>query len=111
MKIDFTGRHVLVTGSTSGIGFATAKGFLEAGAQVVINGRSESGVEDALQRLGNLASRATGFVGDLSNESGCKALIAKHPSFDIVINNLGIFKQEDFSRRRTANGSGSSKPT
>ena len=42
MNIDFTGRHVLVTGSTSGIGFATAKGFLEAGAHVVINGRSES---------------------------------------------------------------------
>jgi NAD(P)-dependent dehydrogenase (short-subunit alcohol dehydrogenase family) len=55
MKIDFTGRHVLVTGSTSGIGFATAKGFLESGAHVVINGRSESSVEDALQRLGALA--------------------------------------------------------
>ncbi|MCE0463810.1 SDR family NAD(P)-dependent oxidoreductase [Pseudomonas uvaldensis] len=96
MKIDFTGRHVLVTGSTSGIGFATAKGFLEAGAHVVINGRSDSSVEDALQRLGDLASRATGFVGDLSNEAGCQALFAKHPSFDVVINNLGIFKLEDF---------------
>ena len=96
MKIDFTRRHVLVTGSTSGIGFATAKGFLEAGAHVLINGRSESSVEDALQRLGDLASNAAGFVGDLSHEAGCQALIAKHPSFDIVINNLGIFKQEDF---------------
>ncbi len=96
MNIDFTGRHVLVTGSTSGIGFATAKGFLEAGAQVVINGRSASSVEDALQRLGALASRADGFVGDLSNAPGCQALIAKYPRFDIVINNLGIFKLEDF---------------
>src|SRR3546814_3771488 len=96
MKIDFTGRHVLVTGSTGGIGFATAKGFLEAGAHVVINGRSESGVAHALQRLGELASHATGFVGDLSNAPGCRALIAKHPSSDIVINTQGIFKQEDF---------------
>jgi len=96
MNIDFTGRQVLVTGSTSGIGFATAKGFLEAGAHVVINGRSQSSVDDALQRLGALASSAVGFVGDLSNESGCQALVAKHPSFDIVINNLGIFKQQDF---------------
>lgn len=96
MKIDFTGRQVLVTGSTSGIGFAVAKGFLEAGANVVINGRSESSVKDALQRLGALAKQATGYVGDLGSESGCQALIAQHPSFDVLVNNLGIFKLQDF---------------
>lgn len=96
MKIDFTGRQVLVTGSTSGIGFAVAKGFLQAGANVVINGRSESSVAEALQRLAALASRATGYAGDLGDEAGCQALVAKHPSFDVIINNLGVFKVQDF---------------
>ncbi len=96
MNIDFTGRRVLVTGSTSGIGFATAKGFLAAGAQVVINGRSEASVSAAIARLGAAPDRVTGFAGDLGTEAGCAQLVAAHPEFDIVINNLGIFALQDF---------------
>ncbi|MGE8497892.1 MAG: SDR family NAD(P)-dependent oxidoreductase [Pseudomonas sp.] len=96
MKIDFTGRQVLVTGSTSGIGFAVAKGFLEAGATVVINGRSEKSIDSAKQRLGALASRAIGFAGDLSDEAACAQLLAKHPDVDVLVNNLGIFNPQDF---------------
>lgn len=96
MKIDFNGRRVLVTGSTSGIGFAAAKGFLEAGAHVVINGRTEASIDNALQRLGDLAANAVGFAGDLGSESGCQALVAQHADFDVVVNNLGIFNPQDF---------------
>jgi NAD(P)-dependent dehydrogenase (short-subunit alcohol dehydrogenase family) len=96
MNIDFTGRNVLVTGSTRGIGLATAKGFLAAGGNVVINGRSEANVEAALSQLGGAAARARGFVGDLGTEAGCSSLFAAHPEFDIVINNLGIFGPQDF---------------
>lgn len=39
--MDFTDKRVLVTGSSRGIGFDIAKGFLEAGARVAINGSSE----------------------------------------------------------------------
>ena len=96
MIIDFTGRKVLVTGSTSGIGFAVAKGFLTAGAKVVINGRSKTGVESALAPLGNTRSGAVGFAGDLGTETECARLIGEHPDFDILINNLGIYKPKDF---------------
>jgi NAD(P)-dependent dehydrogenase (short-subunit alcohol dehydrogenase family) len=96
MNIHFNHRRVLVTGSTNGIGFATAQGFLAAGAEVVINGRSEAGVAAALARLGDAASRAHGFAGDLSTPETCAALRARHPEFDIVVNNLGVFGPRDF---------------
>ncbi|MGE7991909.1 SDR family NAD(P)-dependent oxidoreductase [Pseudomonas sp. NPDC089554] len=96
MNIDFTGRRVLVTASTAGIGFATAQGFLKAGAQVVVNGRSEKSVEEAIHKLRATGSSVTGFVGDLSSAAGCSTLIAEHPHFDIVVNNLGIYNPQDF---------------
>ncbi|RRV10702.1 SDR family oxidoreductase [Pseudomonas sp. v388] len=96
MNIDFNGRRVLVTGSTNGIGFAAVKGFLEAGAQVVINGRSQAGIDKALGKLGPLACGATGFVGDLASEPECNRLFAEHPEFDIVIHNLGVYQPQDF---------------
>ncbi|MET1115936.1 MAG: SDR family oxidoreductase [Comamonas sp.] len=101
MIIDFTGRRVLISGSTSGIGFATARGFLAAGATVVINGRKDAGVQAAAQRLvgalGDAAApRVLGFAGDLGRAEDCARLLAQHPAFDIVINNLGIFGPKDF---------------
>ena len=50
MKIDLSGRRAVISGSTAGIGFAIAKGLAEAGAAVVINGRGESAVKDAVKR-------------------------------------------------------------
>ena len=96
MHIDFTGRNVLVSGSTSGIGFATAKSFLEAGAHVVINGRTQASIDNALRRLGSLAANADGFAGDLGTEAGSAELFAQYPHFDILVNNLGIFQPQDF---------------
>jgi len=94
--IDFTHRNVFISGSTSGIGFATAQAFLASGANVVINGRSEASVDAALTKLGGAGPRLTGFAGDLSTPAACDKLIAAHPDFDIVINNLGIFGLQDF---------------
>jgi NAD(P)-dependent dehydrogenase (short-subunit alcohol dehydrogenase family) len=96
MHIQFKGRRVLVTGSTAGIGFATARGFVAAGAQVVVNGRSEASVAAALARLQDLPGQAIGFAGDLATEADSARLFAAHPDFDIVVNNLGIFGPQDF---------------
>jgi NAD(P)-dependent dehydrogenase (short-subunit alcohol dehydrogenase family) len=94
MNIDFTNRRVLVTGSTAGIGFATARGFLAAGAHVIINGRSQGSVDAALARLGS--DKVSGFAGDLGTAEGCAQLVAAQPDVDILINNLGIFGPSDF---------------
>ncbi len=52
MNIDLTGRRALVTGSTSGIGAAIAVGLAQAGAHVVVNGRSEERTAAAARRVG-----------------------------------------------------------
>jgi NAD(P)-dependent dehydrogenase (short-subunit alcohol dehydrogenase family) len=95
MNIDFTGRKVLITGSTSGIGFAAAQGFLAAGADVVINGRTEERVMSAIERLDG-GSRVSGFAGDLGAADVCDHLVKERPAFDIVINNIGIYGPRDF---------------
>lgn len=95
MQINFDSKRVLISGSTAGIGLATARSFLASGAQVVINGRSAASVERGLQRLG-AHPRATGFAGDLSQPAAAEQLARQHAHFDIVINNLGIFGPQDF---------------
>ncbi|MDE1568627.1 SDR family NAD(P)-dependent oxidoreductase [Aquabacter sp. P-9] len=93
MKIDLTGKRALVTGSTGGIGFAIARGLQEAGADVVINGRTAANVEEALARMpGGVRGRAV----DLATAEGARELVADEPAFDIVVNNLGIFQPQDF---------------
>ena len=57
MKIDLSGKTALVTGSTSGIGHAIAKGLLAAGADVVINGRTQAKVDAVAAALGKTAGK------------------------------------------------------
>ena len=98
MRIDLSGKMALVTGSTAGIGFAIAQGLAAAGASVVVNGRSEERVRDAVTRLCAAVPEAQvqGVAADLSNAAGCEQLLRAVPKVDILVNNLGIFKAQDF---------------
>jgi NAD(P)-dependent dehydrogenase (short-subunit alcohol dehydrogenase family) len=93
MRIDLSGKTAVVSGSTSGIGFAIAKGLAEAGAAVVLNGRTPAAVEAAVARLRDAAPAAV--VAGVAAE-GCAALVAAEPRADILVNNVGIFGPEDF---------------
>jgi NAD(P)-dependent dehydrogenase (short-subunit alcohol dehydrogenase family) len=98
MKIDLSGKTAIVTGSTAGIGFAIAKGLAEAGAAVVVNGRSEAVVEDAVRRLAETVPSTVirGRAADVGTAKGCSALVAAEPSADILVNNVGIYGLQDF---------------
>jgi NAD(P)-dependent dehydrogenase (short-subunit alcohol dehydrogenase family) len=72
MDLTIAGRRALVTGPTSGIGFATAVGLAREGAHAVVNGRTRAGAADALVRLHGsaLLASAEGFAADVSAEAG-----------------------------------------
>jgi NAD(P)-dependent dehydrogenase (short-subunit alcohol dehydrogenase family) len=95
MNIDLSGKTALVTGSTSGIGHAIAKGFAEAGADVLVNGRTQSRVDEAIAKLSS-AGKVRGIAADVSTAEGCKVLLAAVPDVDILVNNTGIFEPKDF---------------
>jgi NAD(P)-dependent dehydrogenase (short-subunit alcohol dehydrogenase family) len=98
MKIDLSGKTALVTGSTSGIGHAIAKGLAVAGANVVINGRTQAKVDTAVASIASVAagSKIAGVAADVSTAAGCKTLTETLPDVDILINNAGIFEPKDF---------------
>ena len=98
MKIDLTGKTALVTGSTSGIGHAVAKGLASAGATVVVNGRTQAKVDAAVAAIAKLVpgARVRGVAADVSTAAGCNALVAGLPEVDILINNAGIFEPKGF---------------
>ena len=98
MKIDLSGKVALVTASTAGIGFAIAKGLAESGAEVVINGRSERSVNEAIARLQNEVPGASArpAVADLSGAQGVNQLLQALVGIDILVNNAGIYGPQDF---------------
>ncbi|SDL02160.1 NAD(P)-dependent dehydrogenase, short-chain alcohol dehydrogenase family [Franzmannia pantelleriensis] len=98
MQIDLSGLHAIITGSTAGIGFAIARGLANAGADVVITGRTQARVDEAIAALKKDTPNATieGVAADLGTAEGCQTLIEQQPSADILINNVGIFGPQDF---------------
>jgi NAD(P)-dependent dehydrogenase (short-subunit alcohol dehydrogenase family) len=98
MKIDLSGKTALVTGSTSGIGHAIARGLAGAGAEVVVNGRTQANVDAAAAAIAKAVpgAKVRGIAADVSTAAGCKALAAAQPEVDILINNAGIFEPKGF---------------
>jgi NAD(P)-dependent dehydrogenase (short-subunit alcohol dehydrogenase family) len=98
MNIDLKGKTALVTGSTSGIGHAIAKGLAGSGADVVINGRTQAKVDTAVAAIAKALPEAKvrGVAADVSTATGCQTLVAALPDVDILINNAGIFEPKGF---------------
>lgn len=98
MDLDLGGKLALVTGSTRGIGLASAIGLARMGAEVIVNGRSEATVAGAIARIEQAVSGAKlqGVIADLADAAGCAALTLAVPSVDILVNNMGIYGPKPF---------------
>jgi NAD(P)-dependent dehydrogenase (short-subunit alcohol dehydrogenase family) len=96
LKID--NKIAFVSGSTKGIGHAIAVALAREEARVIINGRSQSSVDDALGKLQELVpdARAEGFAGDMSDAAAVDELVKRYPHVDILVNNMGIFDPKPF---------------
>ena len=96
MNLDLANRLALVSGSTAGIGYAIAEALVREGARVIVNGRSQSSVDDALSRLKARNGNVAGFAGDLSTAAAVEKLGKEFPEVEILVNNLGIFEPKPF---------------
>ncbi|MCC9654505.1 SDR family NAD(P)-dependent oxidoreductase [Rhodopirellula halodulae] len=98
MDLQLHDQTALVTASSGGIGLAIAKRFAKEGATTIINGRSESSVNQAIDDIREEISDAKliGLVADNGTVDGIAKTIAEHPDVDILVNNLGIFEAVDF---------------
>jgi len=100
MDLQLKGKRVLVTGSTAGIGYAIAGTLAREGAAVVVNGRTQARVDEALGRLKSElpGANVTGLAADLSRSPGIAQCLQAVPDVDILVNNLGQYELKPFEQ-------------
>ncbi len=98
MDLQLTNKRALVTGSTAGIGFAIAKALAAEGAEVIITGRGQARVDEAIGEIQARLPHAKlcGFSGDLAQVEEVDRLTQQFPQIDILINNLGVYGPKSF---------------
>jgi NAD(P)-dependent dehydrogenase (short-subunit alcohol dehydrogenase family) len=98
MDLQLSGKLALVTGSTAGIGLAIGSTLAREGATVIINGRSEKRVSEAIEKIRQKHPRAKleALVADLSTLEPVKRATGSFPHVDVLINNLGIYEPKSF---------------
>ncbi|MBW4581204.1 MAG: SDR family NAD(P)-dependent oxidoreductase [Tildeniella nuda ZEHNDER 1965/U140] len=98
MDLKLVGKTALVSGSTGGIGFAIAQALAQEGASVIVNGRSESRVHQAIDQIKTTTPDVylSGIAADLATSEGAAQLFQQVPTVDILVNNLGIFEPKAF---------------
>jgi NAD(P)-dependent dehydrogenase (short-subunit alcohol dehydrogenase family) len=100
MDLQLVNKNAVVTGSTAGIGFAIAEALAREGASVVVNGRTEQRVNEAIGKLraANLRGTVEGVAADVGTLEGTNKLTRRFPDADILVNNAGIFEVKPFEQ-------------
>lgn len=96
MDLNLKNKTALVTASSGGIGLEIARSLAAEGARVIINGRTQSNVNSAIERLAMPGANLVPLVADNGTEAGVETTISQVPEVDILVNNLGIYEVEGF---------------
>jgi NAD(P)-dependent dehydrogenase (short-subunit alcohol dehydrogenase family) len=98
MNLGLQGKIAVVSGSTAGIGLSIATTLAAEGARVIINGRTEARVQEAIEKIRQRVpgSDLRGVAADLGTAAGVEAFLKKAPDADVLVNNLGIFDPKPF---------------
>ncbi|WP_293331260.1 SDR family NAD(P)-dependent oxidoreductase [Microcoleus sp. CAWBG58] len=99
MDLKLSGKVALVSGSTGGIGLAIVSVLAEEGATVIINGRTQERVNNAIDQIQQSIPNAKlqGIAADLGTPAGVELLLQKVPEVNILVNNLGIYGSKAFA--------------
>jgi 2-deoxy-D-gluconate 3-dehydrogenase len=90
---DLTGRVALITGGNRGIGLAMGRAMAQAGAAIVISGRSDDLNKAAAREIESIGAKALPLVNDVSDSASCATLVNEAASWrgglDVLVNNAG----------------------
>ena len=92
--LDFTGKHVLITGASDGIGYGMANAFLDAGARVSVTGTKEAA------NYSNDFSKMNFYQLKVEDSAAIEDLVTKFDQLDVLINSVGLvlYKKQEFER-------------
>ena len=98
MKLDFSGKPVLITGGTSGIGLSAARLFLDSGARVAILGRDSEKGAVAVRELSKAGQTPVYICGDVTQVSDCGRIIRevteRFGRLDVLVNSAGEYLEK-----------------
>ena len=100
MNLQLEKKLASVTGSTAGIGFAIAKALAAEGARVIVNGRTEARVAEAISsiRADIPSARLEALALDLSKAEPAMEATRRFPDVDVLVNNLGVYQLKPFEQ-------------
>jgi NAD(P)-dependent dehydrogenase (short-subunit alcohol dehydrogenase family) len=100
VNLKLENKTALVTGSTAGIGFAIARSLAAEGARVIVNGRTEPRVSEAIAaiRKSQPNAKLEPFAANLANAEAAIETARRFPSIDILVNNLGVYEVKPFEQ-------------
>src|SRR5271155_5030163 len=98
MNYHLENKLALVTGSTAGIGFAIAEALAGEGAKVIVNGRTDDRVAQAIKKIHakHPNAKLEAFAGDFSDPDEIGEVYRRFSKIDILVNNVGVYEPKPF---------------
>lgn len=99
MDLKIKDKTAFISGSTAGIGYAIAERLATEGATVIINGRTQSAIDQSVEELKTTTnnSKISGIAADFTKVDEINKLLGQLPHIDILVNNTGIFEPKPFA--------------